>query len=135
MTDLTEFLFPAPAPRNTVAVVRWWEGRRLGYNALVGTAGLFAYTFSHVWAALPPNPHPGVPLLVAVPFGIAANVCYCLGPLLEIGVQKFFGRAMLPIGPTLFRMGLTFSVGLAMLPALISPADFMVRVVRFVLGV
>ncbi len=39
MTELTEFLFPAPARRSVSGIVRWWESRRLAYNVLVGGAG------------------------------------------------------------------------------------------------
>ena len=40
MNALTEFLFAAPAPRSTPAIIAWWERRRLAYNAWVGGAGL-----------------------------------------------------------------------------------------------
>ena len=44
---------------------------------------------------------------------------YCLGPTIEILIEKFWGRTVLPAGPSLYRMGLTFSVGLAFFPTLI----------------
>ncbi len=42
-----------------------------------------------------------------------------LGPTIEILIDKLWGRAVLPVGPSLYRMGLTFSVGLALFPTLI----------------
>jgi hypothetical protein len=54
-----------------------------------------------------------------VAFGVLANVCYSLGPLVELTLHKLWGRAVLPVGPSLFRMGLTVSVRLALLPILI----------------
>lgn len=37
---------------------------------------------------------------------------------------------VLPVGPTLYRMGLTFSVGLALFPTLIFGLEWLVRIVR-----
>jgi hypothetical protein len=54
-----------------------------------------------------------------VVFGVMANVCYLLGPAIEIALQKLWGEKLLPVGPVLFRMGLTFSLGLALFPALL----------------
>jgi len=129
MSALTEFLFPAPSQRTTGAIIRWWEGRRLAYNAWVGGAGLISLGALITTTVLFGDPLPGrffwVPVLV---FGAMANVCYLLGPALEIVIQKLWGRQVLPAGPTLFRMGLTFSVGLALLPALLAVITSVIRV-------
>jgi len=37
--SLTDFLYPAPAPRNTWGILKWWESRRLKYNLIVGGFG------------------------------------------------------------------------------------------------
>jgi hypothetical protein len=58
-----------------------------------------------------------------------ANVCYSFGPALEILTDKLFGRSVLPIGPALYRMGLTFSVGLALLPTLLAMFVWIARLV------
>ncbi len=119
MSALTEFLFPAPAPREPVAILRWWERRRLPYNIAVGAAGFVSLTVVGIVQALPPFSSPvGIPLGGILVFGILANVCYCLGPAVELALGAIWGRTVLPAGPTLYRMGLTFSVGLALLPTL-----------------
>lgn len=135
MTDLVEFLFPAPARRATGAILRWWEGRRLAYNAVVGTAGLLSGAAFTVITSLPPHPHADgfPPLPVILVFGVAANICYTLGPVVELVVGRVWGRRLLPVGPTLFRMGLTFSVGLALLPVLVAGFDWGFRILRTVL--
>jgi hypothetical protein len=46
------------------------------------------------------------------------------GPAAEIAAHKIWGSELLPAGPTLYRMGLTFSVGLAPLPSLIVCLDW-----------
>ncbi len=58
-----------------------------------------------------------------------ANVCYLLGPAIEIAFQKLWGEKLLPVGPSLFRMGLTFSVGLALFPALLFMIAWVVQLV------
>ena len=135
MTALTEFLFPAPAAeRSPKAVVAWWESRRLAYNAFVGTAGTLSLFVLYFMSWLPPGPHQlEMPWIAPIVFGVAANVCYCLGPLVELLISTVFGRRVLPSGPTLYRMGLTFSVGLALLPILISWFDYFIRVLKFLL--
>ncbi len=131
MTALAEFLFPAPARRSAGAIYRWWERRRLAYNAIVGGAGLFSMGFARVVSMLPPGPNrPGIPLGAIVVVGVAANVCYFLGPVAETLVEKLSGGKVLPTGPALYRIGLTFSVGLVLLPTLLVSFDWAFRIVR-----
>ena len=116
MTQLTEFLFPAPAERHAAAIWSWWEKRRLPYNLWVGSAGLFTLAASYLLSVLPPV---GLLWRPVVLFGVLANVFYTSGALVEVVTQKLWGRQLLPVGPALYRMGLTFSVGLALFPLLI----------------
>lgn len=130
MSAITEFLFPAPAKRTTGAIVGWWEKRRLAYNVAVGSSGLVSLGLTWLLLALPPNgASPGIPWVLPVVFGVAANICYTLGPAVELAIEKMFGRDILPTGPVLYRMGLTFSVGLTFLPVLMSLWWLVVRVV------
>lgn len=135
MNALAEFLFAAPASRSTPAIVAWWERRRLAYNAAVGAAGLvslgtvgFANLLMGGEAMFPQA------LLLAAVFGGMANLCYFLGPAAEILFEKLWGRRVLPTGPTLYRMGLTFSVGLALFPTLLTVMLMTARVVLAVFG-
>ncbi len=121
MTALAEFLFPAPAPRNAVEIVKWWERRRVPYNLAVGAAGTLSLIALAATQLLPPfSKAPMLPLGGALVFGVMANLCYLLGPAVELGVGMVWGRSVLPTGPALYRMGLTFSVGLALFPALLA---------------
>lgn len=134
-TSLADFLFPAPARRNTLDIIRWWERRRLAYNAFVGAAGLVSLGAVSAGAALAGAGFIGVKILApAAAFAVMANVCYLLGPALEILVQKLWGRQVLPTGPTLYRMGLTFSVGLALFPTLLVLIVMVVRVLAWITG-
>ncbi len=135
MTALTEFLFPAPARRSVGGIVRWWEARRLPYNLIVGGAGLSSLAAVRIIAWLPPDP-PSLSVLAWQPivaFGVLANPLYLLGPTVEIAVDRLWGRSVLPVGPALFRMGLTFSAGLALFPTLLVLIDWLVRILRWAL--
>jgi hypothetical protein len=84
-----------------------------------------------VASVLPPDPprffFSFVPIVVV---GILANVCYTLGPVTKVVTNRLFGGLLLPIGPTLFRNGLVFSVGLVfVLPTIMMTLQWLVRVV------
>lgn len=131
MSALTEFLYPAPAKRRVGSIVAWWEKRRLAYNVAVGGAGLFSIGVGLVVGMLPPDPGwiQGPPLPVVLVFGVMANLCYLFGPAAEILVEKLWGGRVLPTGPALYRIGLTFSVGLALLPTLLVLMAWVARIV------
>lgn len=133
--SLAEFLFAAPATRSTPAIVTWWERRRLAYNASVGAAGLVSLgTVGAANALMGGDAMFPQALVLAAVFGTMANLCYCLGPAAEILFEKLWGRRVLPTGPMLYRMGLTFSVGLALFPTLLTVMLMTARVVLAVLG-
>lgn len=132
MTALSEFLFPAPARRSIGSIIGWWERRRLAYNAIVGTAGVFSLGVANLLLAIPPYGHGGIPVGAVLVVGIAANLCYSMGAAAEIAIEKGSGGRILPTGPALYRMGLTFSVGLVLMPTLIASFDWLVRFIRWI---
>jgi hypothetical protein len=136
MTAIAEFLFPAPAERRPSAIVRWWEARRLHYNLIVGSAGMVSVSAMLIAETFVFGGGEDLFMLwqPIVAFGVLANVCYCLGPVVEVALERIWGRTLLPVGPSLFRMGLTFSVGLALLPVLIVIIATIARLVALVLG-
>lgn len=132
MSQLTEFLFPAPARRSVGAILAWWEKRRLAYNLFVGAAGLVSLGWIMTLSLLPGGGFLRLGVLAWIPaliFGAMANLCYLLGPTAEILIHTVWGRTVLPVGPALFRMGLTFSVGLALFPALLTTIAWVIRIV------
>jgi hypothetical protein len=135
MHDLTEFFFAAPASRNTPAIIAWWERRRLAYNAWVGGAGLISLGTVGAFNALMGGDgmFPGA-FIAAALFGGMANLCYFFGPAAEILFDRLWGRRVLPTGPMLYRMGLTFSVGLALFPTLLTILLATARVVLAMFG-
>ena len=132
LKSLTDFLYPMPARRSVGGIVKWWEKRRLAYNLAVGSAGLVSVGLVHLFLALPPNGFLSTSFEwwpVPVAFGLVANVCYLFGPTVEILVEKLFRGQVLPTGPALYRIGLTFSMGLALFPALLMMFFWFFRIV------
>lgn len=122
MTALTEFLFPSPARRAPGAILKWWEKRRFAYNVIVGTAGLVSLGAISMAALVTGNGAAfmgNFPWIGVVVFGVMANVCYSAGGFIEMAIDSLSNREILPTGPGLYRMGLTFSVGLALFPSLL----------------
>lgn len=127
-SGLVDFLFPAPAPRNTLGIVKWWEARRIKFNAIVGGTGLLSLGLFHGLMSLPPDPfHLSFTPIPILMFGLLANIFYLLGPTVELAIEKLSGGKILPTGPVLFRMGLTFSVGLTLLPTLLGGINWIFR--------
>lgn len=122
MTALTEFLFPAPARRSPLAILKWWEKRRFAYNVIVGTAGVVSLSAITLAAMISGNGSlffANFPWIGVVVFGVMANFCYSAGALIEMSIDSLSKKEILPTGPGLYRMGLTFSVGLALFPSLL----------------
>jgi hypothetical protein len=135
---ITELLFPLPAHRRTtLGILVWWESRRLLYNAIVGTAGLVTLAVLGIMFVVAPPPNetgpmfPGV-LLPVFAYGVLANVCYTLGPIIETTLERVWKDQVLPIGPALFRQGLAFSIGLTLLPIPMVICFEIFRFLRFV---
>jgi hypothetical protein len=119
VSRLSHFLFPAPDERrSTGSIVRWWESRRLKYNAVVGLTGLVTATYVQTLALLPPggpghliNVLPGI-----VAYGVMANLMYSGGWIIELVMKALWGDQAPRAGPAMFRQGVIFSVGLTLLP-------------------
>jgi hypothetical protein len=131
-SNFTDLLYPTPAPRNTWGILKWWESRRWKYNVIVGASGFASLGAFTALMSIPPSPHDltftWAPI---IGFGVLANICYLLGPTVETAIEKISRGKILPTGPGLFRMGLTFSVGLTLLPTLVASMDWAFRLVRW----
>lgn len=118
---LSHLLYPRAAARSAGAIVKWWEKRRLSYNLILGGgAGLSVVIGSLLWL-LPPNDLPLeiIPLEGYLGFLFLINLSYSVGPATEFLAHRLWGTHVRPVGPTLFRMGLTFSLGLTLVLPLI----------------
>jgi hypothetical protein len=135
---VTEVLFPLPAVRRTpLGILTWWESRRLVYNAIVGVTGLVTLGVLGMISLIPPGlggPHELPPLLSILAYGALANICYTLGPVIEIALQMTWKDKVLPVGPTLYRQGIAFSVGLTLLPIVVGSGAWVVRLGAWLFG-
>ncbi|MEP6732788.1 MAG: hypothetical protein ABJE10_19240 [bacterium] len=135
MTALARLLFPVPARRRTPATLLvWWESRRPTYNLLVGGTGVLTLATLQGLSWLPPHLSFQVPWQLVVLYGVTANICYSFGYLFDALLARMFGDEIAPVGPTLFRHGLVFSVGLTLLPIGVAWGAYLFHVGRLVLG-
>jgi hypothetical protein len=138
MSKLVEVLYPLPdVRRRPLTLLGWWESRRLLYNRVVGATGVFALLASTAMMTFVPHPDPldfRAMLMASAVYGIAANVCYSLGWLLEMVALAIWGRSAPRLGPLLFRQGLIFSVGVTLIPVLIVAFSWVIRVAIAVAG-
>ena len=132
---LSEVLFPLPAARRTpVGILTWWESRRLIYNVIVGVTGLATLGIISAISYIPPGLPPLMPPIEAIlAYGILANVCYTFGPFVEIALEQLWKERVLPVGPALFRQGLSFSVGLTLLPIIVASGTWVARLAMWIL--
>lgn len=127
------FFTPVYYPRSAWAVVRWWESRRLLYNAAVGAAGLVTLGTATGFLLLPPH-SPGlaawdgvIPGIVV--YGVLANVCYSFGAPADLLLRRFLGERAGTAGPVLFRYGFVFSLGLTLLPIPLAVLGWVARLI------
>lgn len=123
MSALTRFFFRNEVTCRTPSeVIGWWEARRGGFNLAVGGTGLFTLTAVHLISRIPPSiAIPWEPtVFIPIVYGILANIAYTGGWAAEIWIRNTLGRKeMEPVGPTLFRYGFAFSIGLTLFPVAI----------------
>ena len=133
MSALTRLLFPAPAElRNTAAIFRWWESRRLTYNVIVGGTGVFTLLAIKSIGMIPPMSMtvpvfwPGI-----LAYGFFANLCYSLGFITEAVMTRAWHEETPRVGPAMFRQGLVFSVGLTLFPVALMGISWGFQVLRW----
>lgn len=128
--QLQRLLFEPTLVRSPLRIALWWERRRLAFNVVVGSTGVATLAYvnglelllGQGWLTPLTGPGSGARLLGIAAYGLAANVCYTFGWVVENVVERWLGRPVYGLGPALFRHGLVFSVGLTALPALLITA-------------
>jgi len=137
MSRLVQVLFPEPTlHRSPVALIRWWESRRLIFNAVVGATGLVTMSVLAIGVFLPMRiPFSELPWTAVIAYGVAANVCYSFGWIVESALERWLGRETYGAGPALFRHGLVFSVGLTLFPVVMAGLFWLQKVTHWLAGV
>ena len=126
---LTRLLFEPTLVRSPLRVLGWWESRRPLYNLAVGAVGLGTLAYVGLLGLFFGQGLFHVPWFAVVGYGVLANVCYSLGPAVELAVEKWLQRPVYGLGPALFRHGLVFSLGLTALPAGIATVGFVAKAI------
>jgi hypothetical protein len=131
MSALTRYFFtPVYSTRSASTIVRWWESRRLVYNAAVGGAGLTTLAYVTAVELLPPNSEfHGFPWGGVLVYAVLANLFYTFGPAIDVFIRKRWGDEYHAVGPALFRYGFVFAVGLTLLPIPLVTISKVIRVV------
>ena len=88
------------------AAFAWWAKRRLRYNLIVGLSGVITLVIMDSFGSLE--------LILAIIYGIFANLCYTSGFLLTALDLHFFNSALglYAIRNGLYTLGLVFSIAL-----------------------
>jgi hypothetical protein len=120
------FFTPLHKPSSPWQVVGWWESRRFLYNAVVGGAGAVTMIAAAVFGGAN-GPPPGAFIIVPLVYGVAANLGYTLGWIVDLTLRKWLGRHADWAGPALLRYGFVFSVGLTLLPIPLFVFSWLVR--------
>jgi len=115
--SLQTLLFEPTLIRSPLRIVQWWERRRPLYNAAVGATGLGTLVYAELLSLLARGQWLRLEWPVIVAYGLAANLLYTLGPVVENIAERWLGRPCYGLGPALFRHGLVFSIGLTLFPA------------------
>jgi hypothetical protein len=102
-------------------VIRWWELRRLVYNAVLLVVGVAAIAGMEwlMTKVIPLGEDAIEPMLLfvgVVVYGVMANLCYTLGWIIELWSRKTDPVAARRRGQWMFRAGLLFSCVLTSLP-------------------
>ena len=115
---LLRFLSRSDGPLSPGSIISWWELRRAAYNAIVGIVGLpwmllsmlLAFHCGAVDWMDRAKAEPVLGMLVSVAsFGIAANLCFTAGWVLEVLVARLFKVDTHRFGPMALMLGTLIS--------------------------
>lgn len=98
-------------PRSFFNVLWWWELRRIPYNLLVGICGLPALVLfvGHFY------PQGAILIFMGIlGYAVAANICYCAGPVSELLIRIWSVEKASKAAPKLYLTGLYFSMFMTM---------------------
>ena len=115
-------LTPPEESRPWWKVITWWEVRRIPCNLIVGCVGfvclLLFFLFIHLAHELTPGEDAVEPMALFIA-PILFNVAYTGGWIAELMLRIVWREQTSRIAPALFKLGLTFSLFVVMLPAVV----------------
>jgi MFS family permease len=113
----SETLDTLPEPYSRAEIVRWWEGRRVRYNMLVGSVGIVTWLLVLCFGSLAVKAgvdfeEPIMMIIGPAIYAIGANLCFTLGWIVDTSLYR--GRPR----NRLWKAGLIFSLVLTALPGI-----------------
>jgi hypothetical protein len=112
----------------TLAIIKWWEIRRIAFNIAVGICGVITLAVLLVVAAVAssklneplglPDP-PIIAVFAVITYAVGANICYTGGWVIELVVKKVWGERSGAFWQIAFLLGMLFSIILTLSPSLI----------------
>ncbi len=126
-TDWTRSALPEPDTSTTklrpLDAILWWEIRRILFNLILLAAGTVSLVLIFLVLSWIPSATDGVQSVFAIfMYVVSANVIYTLGWISELLWSGGDTRRTATVRPRVFRMGLMFSAGITLLPAVLAPA-------------
>jgi hypothetical protein len=124
-----------PATSSLKAIL-WWELRRIPYNIAVGAAGILTIAvviavaeiaFRKFGESIGLPDSPLVAVIGIFVYGIAANICYTGGWVVELLVRQFSRETADTFAAVSFLAGLIFSIFLTLAPAIFFTSLLIVR--------
>lgn len=115
--SLPDELFQKSDASTRKAILFWWGSRLFDFNIAVGAVGITAWFLVMFAGSAAVKPgvdfeEPVAMIFGPLLYGIAANLCYCFGPLIDL--TFFAGSPRVWI----FKAGLIFSLILTAIPGL-----------------
>lgn len=109
----------AGTSRSRLQIVLWWEKRRLIYNAVLLLTLIISGLLITLFDSLPPKPAEllDYEAFSAIILIFLANFFYTFGWIVDLASSLFAGHDSPTLGPRLLKIGLVFSVIVAVLPA------------------
>lgn len=124
--------------------IGWWEARRIPFNLIVGSAGIFTCIVVGIVALGSevlfhrefglPNP-PLFALMGIVIYGILANVCFSIGWVAELIVRRIWPREADRFATLSFSLGVIFSVLLTLAPGFLVGAGGIFKLLNHLRGI
>jgi hypothetical protein len=121
-----------------LAVIKWWELRRIPYNLIVGLFGVFTCVITVLVAAIAsekfgeplglPDP-PIIAVFAVIFFAVMANVCYTGGWVAELLVRAIWKERAGDFAQISFRLGLLFSAVVTLAPAVLFTVLLILRLI------
>lgn len=121
-----------------LAVIKWWELRRIPYNLIVGVFGVFTCVITVLVAAIAsekfgeplglPDP-PIIAVFAVILFAVMANVCYTGGWVAELLVRAIWKERAGDFAQISFTLGLLFSAVVTLAPAVLFTVLLILRLI------